>query len=196
MSMNALRLAAGKALRVAIVSTESSRRMELSRKLDGSGHVIVTEMNDADVILSDGDASTTDSAIATPVVVIGAVASDRNSSLPTTASAEQIDAAIRAAAVGLIVRVARDRSNGFGELRQRGEMRQGKVRSLLTPREVEMLTAIGSGSSNKAIARQLDISLHTVKFHIESLFRKLGARSRAEAVAKGLERTRTETVEL
>ena len=57
---------------------------------------------------------------------------------------------------------------------------------LLTPRELDVLAAIGTGLSNKAIARQLGISLHTVKFHIESLFRKLGVRTRAEAVAKGL----------
>ena len=59
-----------------------------------------------------------------------------------------------------------------------------------------MLAAIGDGLGNKAIARKLDISLHTVKFHIESLFRKLGARSRAEAVAKGLARRKKEIINL
>jgi len=61
-------------------------------------------------------------------------------------------------------------------------------RALLTPREIEVLGAIGEGLTNKAIARRLDISLHTVKFHIESLFRKLGARTRTEALAKASER--------
>jgi len=194
MRMTALQVSTAKAVRVAIVSTDSARRAELSRKLDGSGHVIVAALSDADVILCDGDASLAAPASAAAVITLGAAESDTsgsaNGALPATATAQQIDAGIRAVAVGLIVRPARDRTNGFGELRQ------GKVRSLLTPREVEMLSAIGSGLSNKAIARQLDISLHTVKFHIESLFRKLGARSRAEAVAKGLERRRSETVEL
>jgi DNA-binding NarL/FixJ family response regulator len=62
------------------------------------------------------------------------------------------------------------------------------VQPLLTPRETEVLVAVSDGLSNKEIARRLEISLHTVKFHIESLLRKLGARSRAEAVAKGLAR--------
>jgi DNA-binding NarL/FixJ family response regulator len=68
------------------------------------------------------------------------------------------------------------------------ELHERAAQALLTPRELEVLAAIGTGLANKEIARQLGISLHTVKFHIESLFLKLGARSRAEAVAKGLER--------
>jgi DNA-binding NarL/FixJ family response regulator len=60
--------------------------------------------------------------------------------------------------------------------------------ALLTPREAEVLAAIGEGLSNKEIARRLDISLHTVKFHVESLFRKLGARTRTQALAKAAER--------
>jgi FixJ family two-component response regulator len=50
-------------------------------------------------------------------------------------------------------------------------MRERISHLLLTPREIDVLAAIGDGFGNKAIARKLDISLHTVKFHIESLFR-------------------------
>jgi two-component system nitrate/nitrite response regulator NarL len=106
-------------------------------------------------------------------------------------TAEQIEAALHAAAGGAPARaVPAPRSHGFEELADR------TAGVLLTPRELDVLAAIGAGQSNKAIARQLGISLHTVKFHIESLFRKLGARTRAEAVAKGLERRAGETVEL
>ena len=59
---------------------------------------------------------------------------------------------------------------------------------LLTPREAEVLAAIGDGLSNKEIARRLGISLHTVKFHVESLYRKLGARTRTQALARAAER--------
>ena len=68
--------------------------------------------------------------------------------------------------------------------------------TLLTPRELEVLGAIGEGLTNKAIARKLGISLHTVKFHVESLFRKLGARTRTEAVTKALDQQHRETIEL
>jgi DNA-binding CsgD family transcriptional regulator len=55
----------------------------------------------------------------------------------------------------------------------------------LTPRELDVLALIAEGASNKAIARRLAISIHTVKFHIASLLDKLDAQGRAEAVAQG-----------
>ena len=54
----------------------------------------------------------------------------------------------------------------------------------LTPREMQVLALIAEGASNKAIARRLAISVHTVKFHIASLLDKLDADGRAEAVAQ------------
>src|SRR5271157_3954439 len=54
----------------------------------------------------------------------------------------------------------------------------------LTPREFDVLALIAEGASNKAIARRLGISIHTVKFHIASLLDKLDADGRTEAVAQ------------
>ena len=59
----------------------------------------------------------------------------------------------------------------------------------LTPRELEVINLIAEGLPNKNIAAKLGISEHTVKFHVEAILRKLDARSRAEAVAKGLSRS-------
>lgn len=56
----------------------------------------------------------------------------------------------------------------------------------LTPREIEVLQMLGSGLGNKAIAKHLHISEHTVKFHISSIFQKLGVSSRTEAVTVGV----------
>jgi DNA-binding NarL/FixJ family response regulator len=67
------------------------------------------------------------------------------------------------------------------------EIDESEQRTLLTPREVEVLRAVSSGSTNKQIARELGISQHTVKFHLESLMRKLDASSRAEAVYKSIQ---------
>ncbi|RKE37823.1 LuxR family two component transcriptional regulator [Paraburkholderia sp. BL23I1N1] len=56
----------------------------------------------------------------------------------------------------------------------------------LTPREIEVLTMLAEGLGNKEIARQLAISDNTVKFHLSSIFGKLGATSRTEAVMLGM----------
>jgi len=55
----------------------------------------------------------------------------------------------------------------------------------LTAREREVLDLLGHGLSNKLIGRELHISEHTVKFHISSLYTKLGVNNRAEAVSRG-----------
>jgi DNA-binding NarL/FixJ family response regulator len=54
---------------------------------------------------------------------------------------------------------------------------------ILTPREREVLALLAEGASNKEIARTLAVSVHTAKFHVASLAEKLGAHSRAEAIA-------------
>jgi DNA-binding NarL/FixJ family response regulator len=55
----------------------------------------------------------------------------------------------------------------------------------LTPRELQVLQQLAEGYPNKIIATQLGVSEHTVKFHINSIFRKLAVRSRTEAVVRG-----------
>ena len=54
----------------------------------------------------------------------------------------------------------------------------------LTPRELEVLALLAEGASNKAIARRLEISVHTAKFHVGSLLDKLDAIGRTDAVAQ------------
>lgn len=54
----------------------------------------------------------------------------------------------------------------------------------LTPRELDVLTALADGASNKMIARRLGISFHTAKFHVAAILAKLDADSRTEAVAQ------------
>jgi len=58
----------------------------------------------------------------------------------------------------------------------------------LTPREHEVLQHLAQGFANKQIAYQLNITERTVKFHLNSIFQKLGAHNRTEAVAIAYER--------
>ena len=55
----------------------------------------------------------------------------------------------------------------------------------LTPRERDVLLGITEGKSNKEIARDLDIQEVTVKLHVKTLSRKLGARNRTHAAMLG-----------
>lgn len=56
----------------------------------------------------------------------------------------------------------------------------------LTPRELDVLRLLANGLSNRAIAQQLEISEHTVKFHLNAILSKLGAQSRTEAVVMAI----------
>ena len=58
----------------------------------------------------------------------------------------------------------------------------------LTPRELEVLRLLAAGLGNKGIAARLEISEHTVKFHVASILGKLGVSSRTEAVTVGIRR--------
>ena len=187
MSEAARALISRKALRVAIQVDDPGRRAGLRQLVSDAGHEIVASTDFADVALVDGDQSARHGV---PIVTLGGADIDQAGLLPSDASPEQIDAALRAVAARLAVRPIEGAAAGFDAMPERS------LQNLLTPREIEVLGAIAYGLSNKAIARRLSISLHTVKFHIESLLRKLGAHSRAEAVAKGLALRRDQMLEL
>lgn len=53
---------------------------------------------------------------------------------------------------------------------------------ILTKRELEILELVAHGKNNYQIAAQLIISIHTVKAHVESIFRKFGVHNKVQAV--------------
>lgn len=176
----------GMPLLVAVHVTDEKRRAAVMKLVEQAGHrVVVAEQSD--VTLSDTKQTST----SRPTIVLSDETSPAENRLPTDTNPRQLDAALRAVSAGLSIRIDRSTPRrGFEELTD------WPAQGILTPRELDVIDAISAGLSNKAIARELGISLHTVKFHIESLLRKLGARTRAEAVAKAMERRNKETVEL
>ena len=55
--------------------------------------------------------------------------------------------------------------------------------STLTRREMEVLADLASGRTNKQIARDLGVSLNTIKYHVRNLYQKLAVNSRGQAIA-------------
>ena len=108
--------------------------------------------------------------------------------LPAEARADELDAAVRAAALGLAA-LPIDRVGAFGTGPDRPSPADDKSGieppvSPLTPREIEVLELVSRGLPSKLIARELDVSESTVKFHLSSIYSKLRAGSRTEAVSR------------
>jgi len=63
-----------------------------------------------------------------------------------------------------------------------GKAEAEEILALLTPREREVLALMARGYNNREIASTLFISMHTVKNHISSIYRKLGTGDRTRVV--------------
>lgn len=107
--------------------------------------------------------------------------------LPADAGPREVSAALEAVAAGLSV----FSPDALVALHEGGrstlpvnDARQAAF-TPLSPREREILALVAEGLGNKIVAARLGISEHTVKTHVTSIFEKLGAESRAEAVAIG-----------
>jgi DNA-binding NarL/FixJ family response regulator len=171
---------------------------------DPSAVVRLIEQDHVDVVLADAPARAQLSAwrirsAQTAVVVlldgcdpaegIEALQAGADAILPRAAGRDEIVAAIRAVANGTAV-LPRAILAGLidGAVDEapdlNGASDAGAAGARLTPRELEVLAAMADGASNKAIARRLDISFHTAKFHVAAILAKLDADSRTEAVTR------------
>jgi len=104
--------------------------------------------------------------------------------LSSEASSDELIAAVHAIHQGMIVapRVQLESLWGKNPPNETDELIEQ-----LTPRETEILELLAQGLANKQIALDLEISEHTVKFHVSSIYAKLGATNRMEAVRLGLQ---------
>ena len=130
------------------------------------------------VILGDG---------ITPAASADALRAGIRAALPGDISPEQLVAALEAVASGLLVL----HPSHAGEVLPAAPASPRALDELaepLTRRELEVLQMLAAGLRNKEIAARLDISDHTVKFHVASILGKLGAGSRTEAVSLGIRR--------
>ena len=107
--------------------------------------------------------------------------------LPGEFSSEELTAAVHTLALGLAVFPASFvHQRMIQEPAKSLSFDQGK-QNPLTPREAEILQHLALGMANKQIAELLKISPNTVKYHIASIYEKIGATNRAEAVTRGMQ---------
>ncbi len=97
--------------------------------------------------------------------------------LSLEASGDEICAAVRAVAAGMVV--------GPAPLLGASDESQAAP-GPLTEREIQILGMLLRGLANKQVAAELAISEHTVKFHVSSIYTKLNVSNRTEAVREGL----------
>ena len=146
----------------------------------------------ADVAIVDDRSGDTVPA-ATPRVLLSgraggeAPAGDVFAIMPAGADDLLIAAAVRLAAAGY--RISGDGGrygdfhSGEGEPFEEELPDEHAARPALSPREAEVLALLAEGAPNKVIARRLNISVHTAKFHVAAILIKLGAANRTDAIA-------------
>jgi DNA-binding NarL/FixJ family response regulator len=130
------------------------------------------------VLLADGMA---------PSASADALRAGVRAALPADISPEQLVAALQAVASGLVV-LHPSHANEALPAGAASSPALDELAESLTRREQEVLQMLAAGLSNKEIAARLNISDHTVKFHVASILGKLGAASRTEAVSLGIRR--------
>jgi len=107
--------------------------------------------------------------------------------LPLDITTHQISAAIVATVAGFAVTLPQLSFPTEDDIHSDlANLEQLSLAEHLTAKEAEVLRLVALGHGNKDVATQLDISEHTVKFHVSSVLAKLGARSRTEAVTIGI----------
>jgi DNA-binding NarL/FixJ family response regulator len=105
--------------------------------------------------------------------------------LPSEISTDQLLAALQAAAAGLVVLHPAEVPAALATSAPASQP-LAVLAEPLTRREREVLQMLAAGLANKEIAARLNISDHTVKFHVAAILGKFGAATRTEAVAIGI----------
>ena len=100
--------------------------------------------------------------------------------VPALDAAMRGDNVVAKEMVGSLTRIVQGQSNETPR-------RSAAPLSELTPREMEILSHVAEGQSNKMIARALTITDGTVKLHVKAILRKLGVHSRVEAAVIAVE---------
>ncbi|MGX5828204.1 response regulator transcription factor [Mesorhizobium sp. 43Arga] len=187
--------AASRRLVVLIALGDAARAERLAASFAASDDLLpVAAGGGADVAIIDGRSGDAVPSSIPRVLLSGRTGGERPAGevfavMPVGADDLLIAAAARLAAAGY--RVTGEGGHGRHEDFHAGEgaafedepVDDHTVRPALSPREAEVLALLAEGAPNKVIARRLNISVHTAKFHVAAILIKLGAANRTDAIA-------------
>ena len=117
-------------------------------------------------------------------LITSALRSGIRGALSWDATPGEIEGALHAVNAGLVVTTPASLTELLPDALPFAE----EIAEPLSDRELEVLDLLAEGLSNKLIAHRLSISEHTIKSHVGSIFAKLGASSRTEAVSRAIRR--------
>ena len=191
---------------LAIIASDPLARAGLASRFADEADVYVTTQRgpiEADLIIQDGlvDVAVWDigwgvadslpdlAELMVPVLVLvaeaedvaAAIAAGARGVLSRNADVDVLISAVNALVAGLLVLSPLYLDEVW---RNRPVTPQLSLSDPLTNREQSVLSLVAEGMTNRAIAHQLSISEHTVKFHVNSIMTKLDAQSRTEAVVQ------------
>ncbi|TJV25914.1 MAG: helix-turn-helix transcriptional regulator [Mesorhizobium sp.] len=186
--------AVSRRLVVLIALGDASRAERLAASLAASDDLlpVVAGGGRADVAIVDDSIGDGVPALIPRVLLTGRAGGERPAGevlAVMSAGAEDllIAAAARLAAAGYRVssdgRRQEDFHAGDGEPFEEEASDEHAARPTLSPREAEVLALLAEGAPNKVIARRLNVSVHTAKFHVAAILIKLGAANRTDAIA-------------
>lgn len=188
-------------IRVAVAARSPVVRAGLAAVVREDPELAEVEVEEADVVLASGGLETAaeypaagEAALVLqvdshgPEAALAALRAGARGVLPPDASAEEIRAAVRAAAAGLVAVRPQELAWLLATAPATTDAAPPDGPQPLSPRELEILRMLAAGMANKAIAWKLGISEHTVKFHVAAILNRLNAASRTEAVTIGIRR--------
>jgi DNA-binding NarL/FixJ family response regulator len=112
-------------------------------------------------------------------VLLGAIEAGCSGFLTKDRAAAEVAETVRVAAAGEAVIAPAMLARLLPQLNRQHQA----LGSDLTEREIEVLRLMAQGHANKTVARDLTLSVHTVRNHVQSILTKLGAHSKLEAVS-------------
>ncbi|KQU78675.1 LuxR family transcriptional regulator [Mesorhizobium sp. Root102] len=186
--------AASRPLVVLIALGDAGRAERLATSLAASDDLLPVVAGRADVAIVDDSSGDAVPAAIPRVLLSGRANGERPAGEVLAVMQAVADDLLIAAAARLVAagyRVSGDGRSGRHEHFHAGDGEpfedeasdEHAVRPSLSPREAEVLALLAEGAPNKVIARRLNISVHTAKFHVAAILIKLGATNRTDAIA-------------